>query len=74
MSMKIYGYSKSNPDSLIEMEEVTFQADPSSIKAIAEMMLRFVDQQNQGGMEHLHLQDEWSGWNDEMPDVIVHKP
>ena len=72
--MKIFGYNKTtNESELLEMREVTFQANPETLRAIAEFLNKSADliEEYQENFGHLHLQDEWSGWEEGCPDVIV---
>ena len=54
--------------------DVTIQADPATLRAIARFLLASADTfeqaQESAGM-HAHLQDEWAGWQDDFPDLVV---
>ena len=54
--------------------DVTIEADPATLRAIAHFLLASADAfdlaQEPAGM-HAHLQDEWDGWQDDFPDLIV---
>ena len=54
--------------------DVTIQADPATLRAIARFLLASADTfdqaQDRAGM-HAHLQDEWDGWQDDFPDLVV---
>lgn len=54
--------------------DVTIQADPATLRAIAQFLLASADTfdlaQDRAGM-HAHLQDEWAGWQDDFPDLVV---
>lgn len=54
--------------------DVTIQADPATLRAIAHFLLAsantFEQAQEPAGM-HAHLQDEWEGWQDAFPDLVV---
>ena len=54
--------------------DVTIEADPASLRAIAHFLLASADAcdqaQERAGM-HAHLQDEWDGWQDDFPDLVV---
>jgi len=73
--MKIFGYARQeiNEDGLYEMAEITFQADPGTLKAVAAFLSEAAEvmEKNPGGFDHSHLQDSWRGWQDGYPDVIV---
>jgi len=72
--MKIFGYDKTtNESELLEMREVTFRANPDTLRAIAEFLNKSAEliEGHRENFGHLHLQDEWSGWKEGCPDVIV---
>ena len=72
--MKIFGYDKTtNESELLEMREVTFRANPDTLRAIAEFLNKSAEliEEHRESFGHLHLQDEWSGWKEGYPDVIV---
>lgn len=54
--------------------DVTIQADPATLRAIAHFLLASADTfdlaQDRAGM-HAHLQDAWPGWQDDFPDLVV---
>ena len=54
--------------------DVTIQADPATLRAIAHFLLASADAfdlaHDRAGM-HAHLQDEWDGWQDDFPDFVV---
>ncbi len=54
--------------------DVTIQADPATLRAIAHFLLASADAfdlaQESTGM-HAHLQDAWDGWQDDFPDLVV---
>ncbi len=54
--------------------DVTIQADPATLRAIAHFLLASADTFEQApdraGM-HAHLQDAWDGWQDDFPDLVV---
>ena len=69
--MKVYGYSKNGGDILQDMEEITLRCNASELRAIASLILKCANNKN---WEHLHLQDEWEGWVENMTDVIIQNP
>ena len=73
--MKIFGYKNKvvNEHELLEMREITFQASPEVLKAIAKFLNDSADKisENKESFDHSHLQDEWKNWKEEYPDVIV---
>ncbi|KAB8060482.1 Imm32 family immunity protein [Janthinobacterium violaceinigrum] len=54
--------------------DVTIQADPATLRAIAHFLLASADTfeqaQDRAGM-HAHLQDAWPGWQDDFPDLVL---
>ena len=73
--MKIFGYKNKvvNEHELLEMSEITFQASPEVLKAIAKFLNDSADKilENKEIYDHSHLQDEWMNWKEEYQDVIV---
>jgi hypothetical protein len=73
--MKIFGYKNKiiNEHELLEMSEITFQASPEALKAIANFLNESADKmlEHKANFGHSHLQDEWKNWKEEYPDVIV---
>jgi hypothetical protein len=73
--MKIFGYKnkKVNEHGLLEMSEVTFQASPDTLRAIAKLLTDAANliEKNPGSIDHLHLQDTWPEWEEDYPDVVV---
>jgi hypothetical protein len=74
MSERVHGHSRGEwPDEgPAELSEVSFQASPEFLRRVAEHLLGAAsaietDQQ----FDHVHLQDEWPSWSEEMPDVVV---
>lgn len=74
--MKIFGYSKSDEDTLLEMQEVTIQASPSRLRELAKFLIDFADQIERGKINdqgHSHLSDELTtDWNEDFSDVILY--
>lgn len=54
--------------------DVTIHADPATLRSLAHFLLASADTfeqaQDPAGM-HTHLQDEWAGWQDDFPDLVV---
>ena len=75
--MKIFGYPRRtvNEDGLIELEDITFQAEPEILTEIGKFILEMAEtiKSKNGNFDHSHLQDKWKGWKKEYPDVIVAK-
>ena len=56
--MKCYGYSKKDSDTLLEMTEITFQADPIKLRKVADFLYECAKNiENDSEWEHGHLQD-----------------
>ena len=56
--MKIYGNSADSPNESAELESVTIQADPNSLRRIAEFIQKCADQMEADeDWEHEHIQD-----------------
>ena len=58
---------------LFKMEEITFSADPKTLREIAKFIIEAAEAKEQSGNKwsHRHLQDEWDGFKDDFSDVIV---
>lgn len=77
-SIELYGYPVNNEDmeQPLALSEVTFSADPSSLREVARFLLKSADDIEKFGSKfgYNHLRDEWPGWVDGSGDVIVCKP
>ena len=74
--MKVFGYKEKvlNEDELLQMSEVTFQASPKTLRAIAQFFNESADYlEKHDDFDHAHLQDDWSEWQEKYPDVIIVK-
>lgn len=74
--MKTYGYPAGAPlneEGLVELTEVSFQADAGTIRRIAKFLLKQADEMDatSNGFCHAHAQDEDRLWPEDWPDVIV---
>jgi hypothetical protein len=74
--MKTFGYPAGAPlneEGLVELMEVTFQADAQTIRRVANFLMRQADEMDARSSEfgHAHAQDEDRPWPEEWPDVIV---
>jgi hypothetical protein len=74
--MKVFGYKEKviNEHGLLQMAEVTFQVSPETLRAIAKFFIDsadYLDKHND--FDHAHLQDDWSEWKKEYPDIIITK-
>jgi hypothetical protein len=74
VAQKAYGYARDGwvEDGPTELIEVTFQASPKFLRRVAEHLLAAASAlEPDDHFDHVHLQDEWSHWSDDMPDVVV---
>ena len=74
--MKIFGYKEKiiNKHELLQMSEVTFQASPETLRAIAKFFLDSAEYlEKHDDFDHAHLQDDWSGWQEHYPDIVIAK-
>jgi len=73
--MKVFGYKNEvvNEYGLLEMSEITIQASPNTLRAIAKLLNESADliEKNPEDFDHFHLQDDWKEWKEEYPDIIV---
>lgn len=74
--MKIFAYPAGTPlneEGLVELAEVSFQADAKTIRRIAKFLLKQADAMDATGtgFGHAHAQDEDRPWPEDWPDVIV---
>ena len=73
--MNIYGYSKSDAEALLEMDEITIRGNSKALRAMAQLLLSCADKMDQEvEWDHKHLQDEWNEWREAMPDLVVVNP
>ena len=77
----IYGYSRRVVDEahgLLELKEITFDLEPSELRAIASFLVSAAEQIESGAMasSHVHIESESSGWDRDSAgaDVIVSDP
>ncbi|MNM09092.1 hypothetical protein D3C81_191740 [compost metagenome] len=73
--LSLHCYLQDTPsEQALPCSDVTIHADPASLRAIAHFLLASADTfdqaQERAGM-HAHLQDEWDGWQDDFPDLVV---
>ena len=74
--LKVYGYSKCNPDEIVELKEVSLQGDEQSLKAIVKLLNQFIEESSDGWHpNHLHLQFVWKDFSERShTDIIVCGP
>jgi hypothetical protein len=75
--MKIFGYEKACVcnDKLLELTEITIQADSDKLRRIAQFVLETADILDKHGSKfgHEHLKDFFKGVDLEDPDIIISK-
>lgn len=72
--MKIYGYEKTNDDSgILNMAEITICTTPETLREIAKFIQNAANELETDGEDfgHLHLRDNWSGWDKNGADIII---
>ena len=73
--MKIFGYKSKDTetDGLMEMSDISFSGSPEKLRAIAKFLNDAASEIEEMGEEfgHLHLIDEWEGWEEGIPDIQV---
>ncbi len=73
--MKITGYKKSDTEveGLMEMETIAIAASSEKLRAIANFLNSAANEIDEMGSDydHLHLMDEWEGWEESFPDIQV---
>ena len=81
--IKVYGYNRTDYQKSLEddgfdpplqdMNEVSFLANPETLRKIAEFLLSSADdiEKHQQDFGHNHLSSYWGGWQKDFCDVIV---
>ena len=76
--MKIFGYVQTHhePEGLVELSEVTFQASPEVLREVAAFMFQAAKEMEQQGprFSHSHIQDAINSWRAKQPeraDVVI---
>jgi len=71
----IFGRFKDNGEEIEKLDEVTIQSTPDVLRAIANMLINSANElEKSPDWDHVHLQDDWEGWSNEDPDIIVVNP
>ena len=74
-SMKITGYKKADTEleGCMVMSDIGIAASADTLRALAAFLLSAAEQMEELGSDydHIHLMDEWSGWQDGLPDIQV---
>ena len=73
--LKAYGFPRNDDvcESPLELSEVTFSASPELLRELAKF-LEEAATQIADGAQHVHLRDQWSGWQQGGADLIVFRP
>ncbi|HET7330109.1 hypothetical protein [Dyella sp.] len=72
--MKLYGYTASNVEELVELAEVSFVANPIELRKLAEFFVSQAELFEAGdGREHTHFSDFIKN-RDARSDVVVCNP
>mgnify|MGYP000456994751 CR=1 FL=1 len=73
--MKIFGYKGKDTETegLMEMSDISFSSSPETLRVIAKFLNDAAAEIEEMGDEfgHLHLMDEWEGWEEGTPDIQV---
>ena len=73
--MEIYGNKLSDTEktNLIQLNNVAFSVDRDALNELAKFFTYAVAEYDRLGddFNHVHLQDKWSGWNSELPDIQI---
>lgn len=73
--MKITGYKQKDTEleGCMVMSDIGIAASPGTLRAVAAFLLHAAGQMEELGSDydHIHLMDEWSGWQDGLPDIQV---
>lgn len=77
--MKVFGYPAGAPlneEGLVELTEVSLQANAQTIRRIAQFLIKQADEMDAlaNKFEHAHAQDEDRPWPQEWADIIVVAP
>jgi len=77
VAIVLHGHPVKQPEAgqPARLSEVTIQSSPAALREIAAFLLSAADLiESTGQIDHLHLQDSWSGWSDSDGDIIVADP
>ena len=73
--LKVFGYPSDGVDheTPCEMREVTFQAAPETLRALARF-LELAANDIEAGAEHVHLCDQWGACPQDAPSIVAFRP
>jgi len=61
-AFKAYGTRTGSPTQM-SLDEITLLASPAALRALGDFLLQAAQRMQEDGMEHLHLQDAWAGFD-----------
>lgn len=61
-AFKAYGTHTGSPAQM-PLDEITLLASPVALRMLGSFLLRAAQRMQEDGMEHLHLQDAWAGFD-----------
>lgn len=70
--MKIYSY-KEDVDDFLDLGEITLVGNVAELGEIVKLLEKAISlkRNDKCKVDHVHLQDEWNGWNKNCPDIVV---
>ena len=70
--MKIYSYQEESEE-FLNLQEISFVAKSEELSEVVRFLQKAIELQKSGKSDedHIHLKDEWYGWNDSYPDIVV---
>ena len=69
--MKIYSYQEEKEEYL-DLKEISLVASADELKQVVKLLEKAIKmKESKGGEDHIHLQDIWEEWSDELPDIVV---
>ena len=73
--MRITGFKQADTEleGCMVLSDIGIAASASTLRALAAFLLNAAEQMEELGSDydHVHLMDEWSGWQDGLPDIQV---
>ena len=74
--MKLFGYSRKNEDSVIDLKELTLTANPKELLELADFFQQCAKEikEDPSGWEHEHLMDFLQKTQPNGIDVVVYNP
>jgi hypothetical protein len=69
--VKIYSFQEETGD-FLDLKEISIVATSEELTAVIKLLDRALGIGSANG-EHIHLQDIWDEWHEELPDIVVSK-